>query len=61
MNKLYTDEDIIDSILTQDLMRYGTAFVKLTVDQDGNVIRERLDPVAMIEATTPWDEKDDVL
>lgn len=42
-------EDLIDSMLTRDLMKYGTAYVKLTVNEDGEVIRERIDPETMIK------------
>lgn len=40
-------EDMIDMLLINDLTYNGIAFLKLTVDKDGNVIRERIDPQAI--------------
>lgn len=40
-------EDMIDWFLISDLIHFGTAFIKITVDNNGDVIRERIDPKEM--------------
>ena len=37
-------EDMIDQLLMNDLMYFGIAFIKVTVDENGNIIRERINP-----------------
>lgn len=38
-------EQVTDMILQSDLITYGVAFIRLTVDEEGNVVRERIHPL----------------
>lgn len=39
----------VDDSLSYDMIFYGTAFVRLYTDPQGNLLRERLDPEIMME------------
>lgn len=49
-------EDQIDLILINDLIYHGVGIIEICVDNDGNVIRKRIDPLTVMinEKDVSW-------
>ena len=39
------NDEVTDKLLTSDILSYGIAYVKFSLDKDGNLIRERIHPL----------------